>query len=1421
MPRATAHLSSLLTKRNRFQGDTRAQVSFSVVAVLLLTLAGASAILASQADREVDDAMVRRTSLEELSRYSSIVVPEVEELAYRSGLKACEELRSLNETHLEARFQELMHGELDKAFPCERGGMRVELLDDSLHLDFLRLSQGEQVVSAEDNGAVLWRLESSPAYFTIAGNFSISIKKGESELRVDREVTRHLYFPSPLLLDRLGTFDRSVTGGKNRLENLVRYELSSLAQWRALCGWGASAASGGKATSLLLTEDDARRALELALMIVEVECFGSFDQVSAVEVLEGFPCPMDASELASILQQMEPFDPADVFLALNGAIELDVKKVLAQALYASMDVIALRWLDYLRVIDLAEVTDGLAIGASVAMNDALATVTGEDNLQRASMDWIKGRLEGSDYSEEEYRWVNYASMDAMVLIPHRTYVFRDYEGKEVTEDLGGYQGLDFPSLDVLCQDCWKDFMVKFREGSFTSGKVIREFIGTIAEAIAEGWNIQSSGIVLDPFDDRTMMDEVKQAVLAALHSVDDWMPDCQARALEGLPQNDPLGQSLADFIGAEWQEAFHMAEAVDAAIDSLSGRLVREALTKNGIFEEGSAKGYAEIVSYDIKNDPAWGARDKVQDAFTSGLSESLMILKAVFSNITLPQSKVQFRDALVAFSQGAIDCVPGVRWAIMEGCSKMLEDASLASGLRVDRCWAIPTPDRVNLQLAGGRHVIEKLQPELRLPWGQDDGSLQIDIVSPLENDGSMGHANVHLTEPRNASFAAYQSSFKVLITGAVGVTLSCSGDLSRQITAASKVSVTSEMPIALGMSFTCSSAWPLQGVDYAPTFTLDGELGKTFMKLWCGLTSVLGWLTSTANAVFTLLQELVTDLISYAAQTIQALSEVLVAIVQEVQDLIDGAIGSLIGWMADALTELIGSRSIKLEFAGMRIIFDFSATDIFLGRSKEYVRVTVSTCLLGAQLTIQARFVDIYRQGPDVITNMSLSGEDWSAECLLDPRMMVMDHFVEMRGRFHDLVLELNMPEVVAYDKRTFRLSDVPGLGQALSRIPLPIPGLLASIDLGLEIRYDSPISNHVVINEVELNPPGSDPGREWVELYNPSNQAVDLIGWTLRTAHGDQTVSQIGDSTLQPKSHLVVMFLGQSLDNGGEAGYPLGESIALISSEGKKVDSAPYVSDHYNDARTWQRTFDGSDRWEFQDSTRDGPNALLAVDYNDIEQLERALADAVARAFAMLGDVELDLDSLAEMLQAAINEVVDTIIEVISRSIVDMSLFIEVGLQDYSESFTGTIRFSLLITGEGVRDVFLWVADMLRIALADLLNPTAVVPSAHSIGEVLDDVYLRLSVFGTAGLPKLLSSAVSAQRFNFGANVELNLAALLPSMEGVGNGTIGFGVLFEGVPGGLLRSMYPVDADQLVDVWLIRARLHQVQEEPPMSS
>lgn len=47
-------------------------------------------------------------------------------------------------------------------------------------------------------------------------------------------------------------------------------------------------------------------------------------------------------------------------------------------------------------------------------------------------------------------------------------------------------------------------------------------------------------------------------------------------------------------------------------------------------------------------------------------------------------------------------------------------------------------------------------------------------------------------------------------------------------------------------------------------------------------------------------------------------------------------------------------------------------------------------------------------------------------------------------------------------------------------------------------------------VVINEVMSNPPGADAGFEWVELYNPGTQAIDLSGWGIAAGTSSYSTS-----------------------------------------------------------------------------------------------------------------------------------------------------------------------------------------------------------------------------------------------------------------------------------------------------------------------
>ena len=50
-------------------------------------------------------------------------------------------------------------------------------------------------------------------------------------------------------------------------------------------------------------------------------------------------------------------------------------------------------------------------------------------------------------------------------------------------------------------------------------------------------------------------------------------------------------------------------------------------------------------------------------------------------------------------------------------------------------------------------------------------------------------------------------------------------------------------------------------------------------------------------------------------------------------------------------------------------------------------------------------------------------------------------------------------------------------------------------------------SSASSHVIIYAFDQNPQGSDEGNEWITLYNPSNESVDIGNWTLQTADGER--------------------------------------------------------------------------------------------------------------------------------------------------------------------------------------------------------------------------------------------------------------------------------------------------------------------------
>jgi hypothetical protein len=96
------------------------------------------------------------------------------------------------------------------------------------------------------------------------------------------------------------------------------------------------------------------------------------------------------------------------------------------------------------------------------------------------------------------------------------------------------------------------------------------------------------------------------------------------------------------------------------------------------------------------------------------------------------------------------------------------------------------------------------------------------------------------------------------------------------------------------------------------------------------------------------------------------------------------------------------------------------------------------------------------------------------------------------------------------------------------------------------GIAIATPSASSN-VEIYAFDQNPAGSDKGNEWVTLYNPSNESVDIGNWVLENVDGDKEKIPEG-TTLYPFAYYVYTSPYQGLDNSDEA-------IILSDSKGRR--------------------------------------------------------------------------------------------------------------------------------------------------------------------------------------------------------------------------------------------------------------------------
>lgn len=1373
--------------------DRRAQMPFSLIAIVLIIVSSLSAALIADLEEGSQEVGLTSEEIERMDELSMEAREQVQEMAWQSLLSACTS-DPLNESAISSLFSHELERRAISSYPIVRSGMTIKANASKVMLSFMRLPLDQDLAGDKFTDKYV------PAYVGLAGLISVRVSSANGNLSRDYPVQDQGKVPWPLLNDRMSGFEMSVSDGLGDLASMVNYMLESLAAYRSIQGWG-SFILGDRSLSETITDRDLINAIDLGLIVLQMKHFRQaapcYDL--STDLMDGEEC---WQFIEDGLREGGSVDPADIFLGLYGYNELDWRKVFSQALSSAAERLSLRWMEWIGVVKLIELAEKAGEAVFSFANELIDHTFDVDLAEENFREWLETRFEKAGIPDTLYRFLGEGQPDGSILVEELTIELLDSEGHGTPVTLGGSVTLDIPRTDVLAWEGWGEFHEQYKKGTLEILDAIRREICAVAEQVSRSMFLPSDELVLDPRDGISFLDEMKASLTLALDSRESWMrPAINAASGEAMT-SDPLAEATkAEFLENR-DIILQEQRALGSLVSSAAQQLLSAALSSDED-EDIPWDDNLKLVEGRIAGDASWGVQASIERTF----HEHALFLEEYFMaglSQGSPSGTVTSWMADVIARTG--DTSAGISAVISDDVSQMLSEMSSGIRMRGNQMDVmLPSSPYFSLLGTDGRSHQESLRVELTYPsQGSRDAWVSSSVLDPVHYHGaSETGAQVHDTDVLDNKAASYQSVWTVAFSGQISVALAPGGEIGDVLP------MRSEERMALGSEFTVAvlTGHALMGVSYVNVNTLGQQLADTIDSLLRPIQEGLGAITSHLRAIYRLLRGALTDLVEMGRNALESLSEMLGSLVEELQDFIRSAMSVIESKVARLVLDILGERSVTLSFLGLDMTVRLKPKDLDYREVGVPASISLSFRANDCRIDVTTRLIK--GQGNlSLLTNASLRGEDWTVSAVIDPFMDVFRHMVEIKGLVDGACVEMVVPEVVSYRKVSFSLSDIPGVGTLLSSIPLPIPGLKGSVNAGVYLKVLEGRTDQVVINEYELNPAGEDAGREWVELYNPTSEAVDLTGWTIETRHGVQGLGVLC-GVMMPHTRVVYQFPEQALDNIGE-GFPFEESLVLRDDRGRRVDSAPFSTDCWNDGRTWQRAKDAADRWEFRSGTKGASNGRDIFSDLDLDTVEQVYFAAVTESLYQLSSGDLSMEALALTIETALLRMLERLTANILDKEVMAGLFVEVAVAEATSTAKAGMRMEVIWRCGTLREALHDLADSARPLTLSLGNPF----QAYLDGlPSTDGIWLGMSAFGAVGIPRMLCAPGYSTEVRYQSSVAVNLDMLAKVFGARTSGwSMEAGVKITGVPATAV-PLFKAPYGTTVDIWLCKMTVQGV--------
>ena len=628
----------------------------------------------------------------------------------------------------------------------------------------------------------------------------------------------------------------------------------------------------------------------------------------------------------------------------------------------------------------------------------------------------------------------------------------------------------------------------------------------------------------------------------------------------------------------------------------------------------------------------------------------------------------------------------------------------------------------------------------------------------------------------------------------------------------------------IDLSITVTVYSGWNLDGVNYELSNTLLGDIWEFLNQIWDYIVSIVGSVFDALTKLMESFINLLTKLISYVAEIIKLIMDTIQFFIDLIRDFIEFIMDTIIKDIIEIVANVIGEGfSIKVFGITFEIKGDMEAAKN-QSADGDLFWVSTSAGIACVDLSFMLRFARYHKENDDlphydILLDGNIKVGDFDLNISVDPLMAINNYIVEGHGTSvpengTGWGIEFFVPEVEEYKEAKWSLGDY---CNGLNSIPIPFLGLKATVDAGFVIRYNEPKGDTIVINEFESNPEGEDEGKEWFEIFNPTED--DISNWSVSTANNSLICQNLSDLESESDGQYTVYFLPNETLENGEAQDPhsLGDGLILMDEEGNIIDETPISKDPDNgDQNTWQRRYDGSVIWEFKTGTKLEQNSQEEINVKN--EITAALKASFQVAWEELQKKDLSLDAIIEFVQDWIHNFIEMVLILISHVVQKVYVFFDLMLEEATGSAGGGIRLTLGMDGDGIIALLRWLVDTIETFIYNICNPSNPEGYPNLPKSVPEHMHVRFEVYLFVGTPKVIKkiSKDPPEECRLSIAVQANIPALVTLLGwDWGDWEIVFGVYLANFPSEAVSEVLGTSDDPNVDVdiWLLKARIYEI--------